>query len=331
MGLCPFVVARGLDLRRVVVVELFGHDRRPEVPAVVYLAQHALVAQRDERAVDLARQLLVSLAHRYRVDYLAYRRADEFYLGVEARGVERYRLVEERRVEAAVGEVLVGVGLDDVGAYLDARHLLEHHLRIAFFKRAGDFALEVLEAVYRVVLAAHRELEEGLVVGYREVYLALVLRRHFKAVYRDVVEVAVEAGDEVVPRVVDVDGRAAHLFRERLDDVDLEADELLRVLRVGEHVGEPALGVSAPAKDFFTRRGRCGLGRGRRRLFREERGGRAERKYKRKNCNEPFHQHVTPAFTKWRRKARVRSFFGFAKSMSPSSYSTISPLSMKMM
>ena len=30
-------------------------------------------------------------------------------------------------------------------------------------------------------------------------------------------------------------------------------------------------------------------------------------------------------------KARVRSFFGLAKSMSPSSYSTISPLSMNMM
>ena len=331
MGLGPFVVARGLDLRRVVVVEGLGHDRGPEVPAVVYLAQYALVAHRDERAVDFARELRVALAHRYRVDYFAYRLADEFYLGVEARGVERYRLVEERRVEASVGEVLVGVGLDDVGAYLHVAYLFEHHLRVAFFKRSGDFALEVLKALYRVVLAAHRELQEGLVVGYREVDLALVLRRDLEAVYRDVVEVAVEARDEVVPRVVDVDGRAAHLFRERVDYVDLKAYELLRVLRVGEHVGESALGVSAPAKDFFAGRGRGCVGRRRRGLFREERGGRAERKYKRKNCNELFHQHVTPAFTKWRRKARVRSFFGLAKSMSPSSYSTISPLSMNMM
>ena len=175
-ALGPFVVARGLDLRRVVVVEGLCHDGGPEVPAVVYLAQYALVAHRDERAVDFARELGVALTHRYRVDYFAYRLADEFYLGVEARGVERYRLVEERRVEASVGEVLVGVGFDDVGAYLHVAYLFEHHLRVAFFKRSGDFALEVLEALYRVVLAAHRKLQEGLVVGYREVDLALVLR-----------------------------------------------------------------------------------------------------------------------------------------------------------
>ena len=158
-----------------------------------------------------------------------------------------------------------------------------------------------------------------------------MLRRDFKAVYRNVVEVAVEPRNKVVPRVVDVNGSAPHLLGESVDDVDFEADELLWVLRVGEHIGESALGVSAPAQHLFARSGRGVVGRRSRGLFREERGGRAEHKYKRKNCNELFHQHVTPAFTKWRRKARVRSFFGLAKSMSPSSYSTISPLSMNMM
>ena len=247
MGLGPLVVIDRLVLRRVEVVELRRHHRCPEVPLVIYLAQLAAVAQRHQSAVDLREQLFILLADGDGVDYLSDRRSDEFDLGVEARRVERDRLVEERRVETSVGEVLIGVGLDDIGADLNIPHLFEDHLRVAFLQRPRDLALQILKALDRIVLAAHGELKVGLVVGDREVDRLLMLWGHLKAVDGDVVKVAVEAGDQVVPGVVDIDGFASHLRGKRVDDVHLEADEFLRVLRIGEHIGEAALGVAAPA------------------------------------------------------------------------------------
>ena len=78
-----------------------------------------------------------------------------------------------------------------------------------------------------------------------------MLRCDFQPVDGNIVQLAIEARDQVVPSIIDEYRFPPHLFRDGIDDVHLKSNQLLRVLRVWEHVGKSTLGISAPAEDFL--------------------------------------------------------------------------------
>ena len=264
-------------------MEEVGHHGRPHVPAVVNAAERAVVADGNERFVELIEQLRIALTHRDAVQDLADRLADELKIGVEAGVEDRDRGIHQHSVETVVRHILIGVDLVVVGADLVHARFDKLEKRVGLLQRADSLADAVFKRVDPGGIALlDDELQKRLIVGKRKIDFFLVLGRDLQTRKGDVVQSQVEPGDEVVPAVVDKLRRHSHPFGQRVHDVDLKTDQVLVfAVRLHEHVGDIALGVAAPFEDrlVFGRRGKSAD---------KQRDDRAEKK------TNPFHQAITP-------------------------------------
>jgi hypothetical protein len=86
------------------------------------------------------------------------------------------------------------------------------------------------------------------VIGARELADALLLLGRLDPVERDVEVAPIDEVEELVVVALVELGLDAELLGDRLGDLDLEPDAVVRVGRVLEDVGRAALGVGAPAE-----------------------------------------------------------------------------------
>jgi len=319
-------------------LEHVRHDGAPEVPPVIDAPQFPRIPEVHHRLVDFPEQFRVLLAEGDAVLHLSDGAPHELDLRIEPRVVDGDGRVEERGVETAVLQVRVGVDLVLVGADVLHPRVDEGEIGVGLLESAHHLVRAVLQGGDALFVPPHRELEKGAVVGNGEVHFLLVLRGDFQAVDGDVVEVALQPRNQIVPAILHEFGPHAEIVRDSLDDLHLEADEDVRIGGVGKHERSAALGVASPFQSGFFRRGGF-------RNARNETERQNEDKKRKENAVGPS-RHLPPgrrrgavslvghhatSSVKCRRNSRVRSFLGVVKSTSPSSFSTISPPSMKTM
>ena len=157
------------------------------------------------------------------------------------------------------------VGVDLVLAAVVGAHLGAGALQDALGERAGQRAdapaAERRErARRRRVAAPDREPLGGDVVGPRERADALLLVGDLDAVQRDVEVAAPEQIEQQVPLALHRPRPHAELGRERGREIDLEADQVIRIHRILEDVRRAALRVGAPAQLAARADAREGVG-----------------------------------------------------------------------
>ena len=158
--------------------------------------------------------------------------------------------VGEHRVETADLEVAEVVHVVLVDPHVEVAARFEDAVRHRSGKHADGTPLERIERdVAGRVRADDQLLTEGEIrPAHRD--LGEVLGRAFEAGDDDVERRAVpQRRDEHVPVLLHEGGSDAQLRGERAGEIDLEARQRLRPLRVVIDVGRAALGVVAPAED----------------------------------------------------------------------------------
>ena len=145
-----------------------------------------------------------------------------------------------------------------VDAVLALRGVQQDLVRHRTAERRDATAAQIRERAEALAVGgAHREHLAKLVVRHARGDHRAARRRVLDAVEPDV-EVAAHGGlVERCERDLDELRRATELLSDQLRDLDVEADELRRILGVRLHERRPALGVAAPAKDRILSSGRA--------------------------------------------------------------------------